>query len=316
MASRQKPEPDLSRWDLWTVIAVLTEARHHPFWETRVDEVRARLEAGADPDAGRTPPLVLAASMGHLPICEVLLEFGADVHGGRRFATPLAAATDPDVKALLRRHGARDTIFTAVAERDEAGVRQRLADDPDLATAADEDGQTPLFVAAGLRDVALMTLLLEAGADPNHVAEGAYGVSPIHRTSRNASGDAATEAITLLAQHGADLDARNHGGVTALHMAVRDRDLDAVRTLLELGAEVDVEDRGRRSTPLRRAVASTGRPGTSGKQDVAVAITALLLEQGADPAHVNRSGRSLLESARHPEIRALIEKALAARRSP
>ena len=58
-----------------------------------------------------------------------------------------------------------------------------------------------------------------------------------------------------------------------MHMAVRDRDIDAVRALLEHGAAVDIEDRGRKSTPLRRAVANTSRPGPSGRQDVAGEIS-------------------------------------------
>ena len=97
-----------------------------------------------------------------------------------------------------------------------------------------------------------------------------------------------------------------------MHMAVRDRDIDAVRALLEHGASVDMEDRGRKSTPLRRAVANTGKPGTSGRQNVAVKITAILLDHGADPKHVNRSGKSMLASTRHPEIRAMLEAAISA----
>ena len=78
------------------------------------------------------------------------------------------------------------------------------------------------------------------------------------------------------------------------------------------GAAVDIEDRGRRSTPLRRAVANTGKPGTSGKQDVAVEITAILLDHGADPKHVNRSGKPMLASTRHAKIRSLLEAAICA----
>ena len=91
-----------------------------------------------------------------------------------------------------------------------------------------------------------------------------------------------------------------------------DRRLPLVQALLEHGASVDMEDRGRKSTPLRRAVANTGKPGTSGRQNVAVKITAILLDHGADPKHVNRSGKSMLASTRHPEIRAMLEAAISA----
>ena len=35
-------------------------------------------------------------------------------------------------------------------------------------------------------------------------------------------------------------------------------------------------------------------------------IVALLLDHGADPGHRNRTGRTVLESAVHPEIRRLL----------
>lgn len=112
--------------------------------------------------------------------------------------------------------------------------------------------------------------------------------------------------LQLLVDHKANLDARDKGGVTALHMAVRDRNVEAVRTLLDSGASPDTEDRGRKSTPLRRAVANTGRRGTAGMSDGAVEIVRLLLKHGADPEHVNRSGKRVVESTRNEEIRRLL----------
>jgi ankyrin repeat protein len=276
-----------------------------------VEDVRARLQEGADPDAGRFAPLTLAASMGHLAICEQLLEFGADVNGGCRYSTPLVAAVGhPRIEALLRERGARETVFNAVAEGSVAKTRKFLDAEPSLVHVRDETDMTPLFLAASLRAVGLMTLLLDAGADVNVVADGSYGISPIHQASRGGPRPHARAAITLLHSRGADLDARNKGGVAPLHMAVRDRDFQAVRALLEHGAEVDIEDRGRKSTPLRRAVANTGRPGTAGTQDVATEITSLLLKHGANPNHVNRSGKTVLESTRHRETRELLEAAI------
>ena len=293
------------------MIAVLTEERHRQYWDDRVQDVRARLQQGADPDAGRCAPLTLAASMGHLPICEQLLEFGADVNGRSRYSTPLVAAVGhPEIEALLRQHGATETVFTAVAEGSVPKTREFLDSDPSLVHVRDEDDMTPLFRACSLRAIALMTLLLDSGADVNVVADRSYGISPIHQASRGGPRPHANASITLLHSRGANLDVRNKGGVSPLHMAVRDRDLEAVRALLEQRAAVDIEDRGRKSTPLRRAVANTGRPGTAGMQNVAVEITTLLLKHGANPNHVNSSGKTILESTRHGEIRELIEAAI------
>ena len=67
--------------------------------------------------------------------------------------------------------------------------------------------------------------------------------------------------------------------------------------------------RGRESTPLRRAVANTGRSGTAGKSDQAIAITELLLAHGANRGHVNRSGGTLLESTRTATIQNMLRSA-------
>jgi ankyrin repeat protein len=292
--------------DLWTLIALLGHKQHRQHRATRAGEIRTRLAAGADPDAGREAPLLLAARMGYRDIAEALLEGGADVHGGHRYLTPLqAAGSRVELRELLLAHGAEDTPFSLLACGDVDRVAEVLAADPSWATKTDEVDKTLLFSACARQDLAIMERLLDAGADPGVVATGSHGIAPIHEVVRSDEGRAAA-AIALLRSRGADLDAGDKGGVTALHMAVRDRDLDAVIALLAEGAAVDVEDRGRKSTALRRAVANTGRSGTSGKADVALAIVRLLLKHGADPMHVNRAGKPVIASTRNADIRKLL----------
>ena len=206
--------------DISTLVALLGHKKHARHWDTRVDEIQALLDSGADPDGGPVPPLLWAARIGHLEIAR---------------------------------------------------------------------------------------LLLDAGADPNAVATASYGISPIHEVCRGHETGGSGE-VRLLHERGAGLDATDRGGVSALHMAVRDRNVETVRSLLELGASVDIEDRGRRSTPLRRAVATTGRSGTTGKGPEAREIVRLLLPFGADPDHVNRTGRPVVASATNAEIRRLLRR--------
>ena len=308
-------DADLSDYDIWTLIALLTERRQSVHWDTRAAVIRERLERGADPNAGRCAPLTTAAAMGHLEIVELLLEFGADVHGGCNYQTPLTAAVDyPAIKARLLESGAKETLFTMIAEGDKRRIETHLTKDASAVHVRDEADMTPLCIAAGRLDIDTMKLLLDVGADPNVVAERSYGVSPIHGACGGGDRESSKDAIDLLVRHGAKLDAQNKGGVTALHMAVRDRNVAAVRALLSHGANPGIEDRGRKSTPLRRAVANTGRPGTSCKADAAFEITRMLLESGADPRHVNRSGKTVIQSTRSPEIRALLEAAIEKRR--
>lgn len=296
--------------DIWTLIAPLSHHKQRSYWNTRTDDIRMRLEHGDDPEAGREAPLTMAARIGHLEIVKVLLAYGADVHGRCTYRTPLLFAVNhPDIKTYLLKHGAQETFFTAVAEGDVGKIRTSVDEDPSLVHLQDEGDMTPLFFATGRHDLASMTLLLKAGADPNTVAAGSYGISPVHQVCCGHQ-YGAQAAIELLVKYGVHLNAQDKGGVTALHMAVRDRNVQAVRALLEHGADPDIEDRGRKSTPLRRAVANTGRPGTGGKTDQAIEITRLLLTFGADPNHVNRSGKPLIESTQSEAIRTLLKEAM------
>src|SRR5687767_15916370 len=86
---------------------------------------------------------------------------------------------------------------------------------------------------------------------------------------------------------GADIHATDKNGVTALHHAVRFRSPTAVRTLIERGANVNQRCRRSGSTPLHRAVTTTGAPGTAGKGAEALEIVTLLLAAGADPTITN-----------------------------
>jgi len=292
--------------DLWTQIAQLGHTKHRHEWGALTQRVREQLAAGANPDAGREPPLLMAAKMGHLAIAELLLDFGADIHAGREWRTPLlAAGRNAAMRTLLLARGAEDTAFCFLVNGEMARLERALAADPELARVADEDDRTLLFYAAGSADRAAMVLLLDAGADPRAVAPKSYGVSPIHELCRGRDSGGAAE-IALLHQRGADLDAANQGGGTPLHMAGRDRNADTVQALLELGAAVDPEDHSRRSTPLRRAVANTGRAGAGGKKEHALRIVTLLLDAGADPGHRNRTGKTVHESAVDPEIKRLL----------
>jgi ankyrin repeat protein len=108
-------------------------------------------------------------------------------------------------------------------------------------------------------------------------------------------------------KHGADIHAADKNGVTALHHAVRFRSPQAVKTLIEHGANVNQVCRRNGSTPLHRAVTQTGAPGTAGKGEAAREIIRILMDAGADPSIVNKSGKRPVDYITDESIKLLLE---------
>ncbi len=114
--------------------------------------------------------------------------------------------------------------------------------------------------------------------------------------------------IRFLIRQGADVNETDKNGVTPLHRAVRFRSPAAVKLLLERGANPNAVDGKTQSTPLHRAVTTTGAPTTAGKAKEAAIIIKLLLRQGANPGLSNRMGKTPRDYARDAEIRRLLDR--------
>jgi ankyrin repeat protein len=111
------------------------------------------------------------------------------------------------------------------------------------------DGQTPFLRAALAGDITVMRLLLENGADP--LLGTALGTTPLMAAAGigwakgqtfNRTDGELLEAVKFCVEHGADVNAVNSNGWTALHGAAN-RGSDAiVAYLAEKGARLDVKD--------------------------------------------------------------------------
>ena len=144
-----------------------------------------------------------------------------------------------------------------------ADVNLRLAEgaprQPNSASSLNSAGATPFLLAADRSDVALMRLLLELGADPfipnfdNSTA--LMAAAGLGTTSPEEEGGTEPEALVateLLLDLGADVNAVNNKGDTAMHGAASGGFPTVVQLLADRGADIHVwnqqNDRG--STPL------------------------------------------------------------------
>lgn len=117
-----------------------------------------------------------------------------------------------------------------------ARIKSLVAADPALADRKAPDGFTALHLNAFFSgDVATARLLLDAGANPDAVADNETQVRPIN----SAAAAGSNHLVALLIERGADIEAAQRGGYTALHSAAANGNNELVDLLIEAGAEID-----------------------------------------------------------------------------
>jgi ankyrin repeat protein len=118
-----------------------------------------------------------------------------------------------------------------------------------------EDGATPFLRAAQSGDIPLMKLLLEHGANPKiFTAHGvtplevASGIGWTEGVTFEWSPEQAMEAVKMCMNLGIDVNVADEDGRTALHGAAHKGRLDAIQLLVDHGARLDAEDGGSRDS--------------------------------------------------------------------
>lgn len=169
-------------------------------------------------------------------------------------------------------------IHEAVKENDSAKVKRLIKDQPDLVFSKDEDGFTPLHLAAANGSKELSEFLVENRSEVN--ARDNNGSTPLHQAV-TAEGQHNDVAEMLLA-HKAVVNTSDKSGLTPLHYATLANNANAVKLLLSHGADANAKDSVEGNTPL---IIAAGK----GFKEVAEA----LLARGADVNVADKMGTPL-----------------------
>ncbi|MBQ00483.1 MAG: hypothetical protein CL477_07345 [Acidobacteria bacterium] len=227
------------------------------------EAVRALLEGGANIDqvAGSegSSPMVIAIANGHYTLAKDLLDAGADpnlanIDGlaplyatiNMRFAPVSWAPNPPTAQEEVNAVELLEALLDAGADPN-ARIARGLWFSPTSHNRLwiDPAGATPFWRAAQASDVESMRPLLAAGADPDlSTFDGttplmvAAGIGWRGNFSQNAP-DSWMKAVHFLAEIGADVNAVDDSGYTAMHGAAALGNKEMVEFLLARGAKVD-----------------------------------------------------------------------------
>ena len=204
-------------------------------------------------------PLIVAAQLGELKHCKMLLNAGADIHlrdfEGHSALSKACSSGNLELCKYLISKGAQINMVTVT-------------------------GSTLLHEAcSGLGHFEIKRLLLDSGAEINLLPTRPD--DPMHL----AAATVCCKLVRLLASNGHNVNCKNHRGTSPLHIAALANSFEMCQELISLGAIIDaIDDTG--STALHMAVVQSNP-----------LICKLLLQHGANPRHINKLGSSPLEDA-------------------
>ena len=127
-------------------------------------------------------------------------------------------------------------IHQSAARGDTEVLRTELTSNPKSVSRKDSEGFTPLHVAASSGQLEAVELLLESGADVN--ARGLRGETPLLL----AAGAGQAQIVEALLKAGADSNIATKEGRTPLHRASMEGSLDSVKARLKAGADPKAQD--------------------------------------------------------------------------
>jgi len=176
--------------------------------------VKYLLDQGADANEkaanGGDSAITVATYSGNITLMEMLLDYGADIEiANKDGQTPIIRTKNTLALSLLVKRGAN-------------------------INAKDNYGYTALRWATQNGNIPAMKLLLDSGA--NTEIRCNLGRTPIFHTNDH------EEALSLLMKKGANINAKDREGKTALRLATQIGDIPLMKLLLDSGADTEIGD--------------------------------------------------------------------------
>uniref|UniRef100_A0A8H7TN95 Uncharacterized protein n=1 Tax=Bionectria ochroleuca TaxID=29856 RepID=A0A8H7TN95_BIOOC len=131
----------------------------------------------------------------------------------------------------------------------------RAKTDPKLSKKVDDDGRYAIHWAASANYLEIVSLLAEQPKFDADIEDGS-GWTPLMISASVPDNE---PVLTLLISKGADVNAKNNSGQSALHFVASKKNLDIARLLIDNKASTRVRDR-RGQYPIHRAAAVGSAP--------------------------------------------------------
>ena len=199
-----------------------------------------------------TPYVSYPKTAAHPKLVRFLIQRGADPDArgtqGERMLSLSAKTARPDLVEALIDGGAKVNFFNAAAILDLSAVKGFLTNNKSIAKATDDNGLTGLHYCAGSalgrvteehqeRQLSVIDLLLNAGADPNLEVEMGIAVTPLVSCCQSGG---AVPVIQALVRGGAEPNHPNALRVALRHFKKKRTSENTVaNALIDCGCEVD-----------------------------------------------------------------------------